>query len=363
MRQDRPKVSITLKESVTNLETTPHKGIKELNFMDKKILREKLEGRLLKETASSLKSVPLKELVKQYYASQTSKKEAIASKKAAKTPAKKSSTETMIEKKIRLAVAKALAAKAKKRKTYKEQDELDDEFLLDDGEEPVDSEFADDMEGEDDMDLGLDDEDMEDDEDLDLFGDEDEIEDDEMDIEDDEMDIEDDEMDIEDDEDDLDIDEDDLEVDEDDLDLDLEDDELDLEDDELDSEIASEEDAMDKGMTEAQKKKLRMKRMKDKAMKLAKKTKVREMDNGADGYDPSEGVDAILKGNEDLFDAVPDLNDTANVPNDNLGQSDPPKASVPMTDTSADSWITSRKVEKLNYKTLMTGGYFKKMNG
>jgi hypothetical protein len=136
-------------------------------------------------------------------------------------------------------------------------------------------------------------------------------------------------------------------------------------------------------MTEAQKKKLRMDRMKAAASKDAK---VKE-DQGGKPFDPGDGVDATLAGNKDLFDAVPDIDATgmpapAKVPGDELGTQDTSTApNIPMDKTDAKQWNTSgaapaekaakqekwsvisKKEEKLNFRKLMSGGYIKKIKG
>ena len=379
--------------------------------MDKKKLRAKLEGILLKKQETSLKNKTLKQLVQEFNA--VRKKE-----RGVKVEEKLDTLETLISKKVREALKTAMAKKtkvvkstkpAKTTKTSKltkkkeafgsefgkkfkdpasEEAPVDDEFEADD-----DMDFGDDseIEGDNPEDEGMGDEDIEGmgDEDIEGMGDEDEN----FDLEGDE---------------DLDIGDEDDE----DLDFDLgeegeeheaeesdefeagEQEEGDFDDEgeegmedessELDSEIDDENKAPVPEMTEAQKKKVRMDRMKAKALTFAKK-KVKETDNGADAFDPSEGVEATMAGTDDLIDAIPDIQatglgtDNKTPPGDELGTNDESTdPNIPMDKTDAKPWntgdapdakkgmnqekqkwaTTTRKVEKLNYRALMRGDYF-----
>jgi hypothetical protein len=346
VRKDRPEVVITKRGNTTNLliKKNPEK---ELNFMDKKALREKLERQLLKSQEASLKEKTLKELVQDFYASKKAKTK-VAKSKAPEMDA-------LIEKKVKAAVKALLAKKAKGRKTEDMGDFVDptdEEAPVEPGVEVEDKEDLDlegdeefDLEGGDELDLGDE-------------GDEDELSDEDLEG--------------------LDLDDEGEEGDE-DVDLDLgdegegeegEDEELDLDlgdeeegeeeggDAELDSEIDTEDKSGEPEMTEAQKKKIRMDRIKAKAVAMAKIVKE---DDGGKAFDPSEGVDATVAGNTELFNAVPDLQDNANPPGSDLGTSDESKApNISMEKTDAPAWTTStKKVEKMNYKKLMAGEYFK----
>lgn len=336
--------------------------------MDKKIVREKLERKLLKEQETSLKNKPLKELIKEYHATIKGKKQEKFSKS--------NNLEALFTKKIKEAVQIFLQ---KKGKAVKESfgDEKDMDFDTDptEKEPPVNDEFE-----------GEESDKTEGDEDLDLEGDEDE----DLDIDDEgneDFDFED-----KDDEDlDLGTEEGEEGKESEDIDLSLGDEEEDEGDEsggdeELDSEITPEDKNKEPEMTEAQKKKVRLDRIKAKAAKLAK-DKVKE-GGGAEAFDPSAGVDATLAGNKDLFDAIPDiestgLGDNKNVPGDDLGTKDASTApNLPMENTNAKKWNTdgaapaekatkqenqdskwtvAKKTEKFSYKKLMHEGYPKKL--
>jgi hypothetical protein len=376
VREDKPKISITKRNEFTNFNSKPEQE-KEYDHMDKKLLRKKLEGKLLKAQEESLKAKSLKQLIQEYY----------VSKKASKP-------ETPVKETVKTA--------PKTKKTLKEEPMNDEsDFVSPTNEEaPVDDEMN--LEGEGDLDLegegdefnleGEGDEDFdfddEGDEDFD-FGDEDEGE---FDLEgegegEEHEGAESDEFEA--------GEEEGAEEGHD------EGEGGEGEESELDSEIGEEEKAPE--MTEAQKKKIRMERMKAKAIAFAKKVKE---DAGAKAFDPSEGVDATLAGNTDLFNAIPDIDNAGTggkntVPGDELGTQDastPPNISMEKTD--APKWNTdgappaqkginqepiqpnpkgpsgaakestdsankpwnaiTRKVEKLNYRALLRGDYWKK---
>lgn len=403
VRKDKPQVSITMRENLTNF--TKIKSTKELNFMvDKKQLREKLEGKLLKQQETSLKKKSLKQLVQEYYET-VKKSPAVAKVKAelkAKTKGKvsESDLEKLISEKVRKAVLE-MVNKMGQKKVREMEDEIDMDVAPTDQEEPVSDEFNDE-----DLDLG--DENMEDEEIEDEEIEDEEIEDEEIEDDDLDFDINNEEVDLDfgdeetDDLGDEEVPGEDFDLgdEEEDEDIDLEDEE-EISDEELDSEINSEEAPEEPELTEAQKKAIRMKRMKDKALRLAKK-KVSEEETGdpVKGTDPSEGVDATLAGNEELFDAVPDIDatglnmDNKTPPDSDLGTEDESTSpNTPTEETDADDWIegdgseagigmkdggtvnargttenrkskwaVKKTEERLNYRKLLAGEYFKRLD-